>query len=59
MLGSSRWSVPSYFERFSLIPTNRNTWRLEVEVRIRHVKHLDAEVDDSLPQRFDVVGLQF
>jgi hypothetical protein len=25
MLGSSRWSVPSYFERSSLIPTNRNT----------------------------------
>jgi hypothetical protein len=31
---------------------------LEIEVRIRHVQHRDAEVDDLLPHRLGVVRLQ-
>jgi len=31
---------------------------LEVEVRIRHVEHRDAEGDDPLPHRLRVIRLQ-
>jgi hypothetical protein len=31
---------------------------LEVEVRVRHVEHRDAEGDDPLPHRLGLVGLQ-
>jgi hypothetical protein len=31
---------------------------LEIEVRIRHVQHRDAEGDDLLPHRLGVVRLQ-
>jgi hypothetical protein len=32
---------------------------LKVEVRIRHLKYLDAEGNNLLPHLFDVVGHQF
>jgi hypothetical protein len=39
-------------------PEDLASRRLEVEVRIRHVEHRHAEVDDLLPHRLYVVGFQ-
>jgi len=40
-------------------PEDLTSWRLEVQVRIRHVEHRDAEGDDLLAHRLGVVGFQF
>jgi hypothetical protein len=40
-------------------PENLAARRLEVQVRVRHVQHRDAEADDLLPQSLYIIGFQF